>query len=170
MRKKIKGIILSFIVLVCLFGGYFFFLSPQSQKTLSVEGTTVQTLRHYQGLKYPLYVSHETISAPNVDNPEQIDEYEATHLHYLPVTVTIEDFQNYVRELQSEDFLVITAVNPSLLEGNGCFYELTKPLTGEGYTILVTVNYNYARKLPTISYMKLPGEAEKLDSEKSQDE
>lgn len=175
MSKKAKLIIISFMALCCLFGVYFLFLSPQAQKTISVEGVVVNTLRHYNPTQYSLYMSKETIVADNSresasDNSSKTEEYEALHLHYPSFLVSIEDFKSYVRFLQSEGFLVITAVNPSLLEGKGCFYELAKPLTGEGYTILVTVNYNYARKLPTISYMKLPGEAEKMEIEKSQDE
>lgn len=174
MTKKIKVIIISLMTICFLVVGYFLFFSPQAQQTVSVDGTVVNTLRHYDSIKYPLYISKETIfdnsKESTSDDSSKTEEYEALHLHYPSFLVSIEDFKSYVRFLQSEGFLVITAVNPSLLEGKGCFYELAKPLTGEGYTILVTVNYNYARKLPTISYMKLPGEAEKMEIEKSQDE
>lgn len=168
MTKKIKVMIISLVTLCVLFIGYFLIFSPQAQETISVDGTMIQTLRHYDSIKYPLYVSKEIKVADKSeedtsDNSVKTEEYVALHLHYPSFLVSIEDFQSYVRSLQNEGFLVITAVNPSLLEGNGCFYELAKPLTGEGYTILVTVNYNYARKLPTISYMKLPGEAEEIN-------
>ncbi len=170
MTKKIKVMIISLVTLCVLFIAYFFIFSPQAQETISVDGTMVQTLRYYDSVKYPLYVSKEIKVADKSeedtsDNSVKAEEYVALNLHYPSFLVSIEDFQSYVRSLQNEGFLVITAVNPSLLEENGCFYELAKPLTGEGYTILVTVNYNYARKLPTISYMKLPGEAEELQNE-----
>lgn len=175
MTKKIKLIIISSMTLCFLVVGYFLFFSPQAQETVSVDGTFVQTLRHYDSTKYPLYMSKEI----KVGNKSEVDasddtvkteEYESVNLHYPSFLVSIEDFQSYVRSLQNEGFLVITAVNPALLEGKGCFYELAKPLTGEGYTILVTVNYNYARKFPTISYMKLPGEAEEIETQESTDE
>lgn len=175
MTKKIKVMIISLVTLCFLFVGYFFIFSPQAQETVSVDGTIVHTLRYYDSIKYPLYMSKEIkvvdkSETDTSDHSVKTEEYEALHLHYPSFLVSIEDFQSYVRSLQNEGFLVITAVNPSLLEGKGCFYELAKPLTGEGYTILVTVNYNYARKLPTISYMKLPGEAKEIEAEESQGE
>lgn len=73
--------------------------------------------------------------------------------------VSIEDFQNYVRKLQENGFLVVTAVNPSLLEDKGCFYELALPIKNENKFILVSLDYNYTRKVLTISYVKLPWQA-----------
>ena len=79
------------------------------------------------------------------------------HFEYPKFLLSIEDFQNYVRKLQENGFLVITAANPSLLEGKRCFYELALPLKDENKSIVVSLDYNYVRKVPTISYVKLPG-------------
>ena len=59
MTKKIKVMIISLVTLCVLFIGYFLIFSPQAQETISVDGTMIQTLRHYDSIKYPLYVSKE---------------------------------------------------------------------------------------------------------------
>ena len=160
MKKKNK-IILSFIctVLVTL-GAYFFIFSPQATKSIMVDGTSVSTIRMYQPTKYPFSIKKEFRNKENKvveKNDKNEDLYEMTHFEYPKFLVSIEDFQNYVRKLQENGFLVITAANPSLLQGKGCFYELALPLNDENKSILVSLDYNYARKVPTISYVKLPG-------------
>ena len=160
MKKKNK-IILSFICTVLvIFSAYFFIFSPQAAKSTIVDGTSVQTIRTYQPTKYPFSIKKEFRNKENkvVEKTDKNEElYEMTHFEYPKFLVSIEDFQNYVRKLQEKGFLVITAANPSLLEGKGCFYELALPLKDENKSILVSLDYNYARKVPTISYVKLPG-------------
>lgn len=160
MKKKNK-IILGFIctILVTL-GAYFFIFSPQAVKSIVVDGTSVSTMRMYQPMKYPFSIKKEFRNKENKvveKNDKNEDLYEMTHFEYPKFLVSIEDFQNYVRKLQENGFLVITAANPSLLQGKGCFYELALPLKDENKSILVSLDYNYARKVPTISYVKLPG-------------
>lgn len=163
MMKKKKLLILTLICTILgSFSVYFFGFSPQSVKSLSVDGTNVSTLREYKFANYPFSVKEEFRTENNkIVEAGETDEktYLMTHLEYPSFLVSLDDFQNYVRKLQEDGFLVITAVNPSLLEGKGCFYELALPLKSEGNTILVGLDYNYARKVPTISYVKLPGEA-----------
>lgn len=160
MKKKNK-IILGFIctVLVIL-GSYFFIFSPQATKSTIVDGTSVFTMRMYQPTKYPFSIKKEFRNKENkvVEKTDKNEDlYEMTHFEYPKFLVSIEDFQNYVRKLQENGFLVITAANPSLLQGKGCFYELALPLKDENKSIVVSLDYNYARKVPTISYVKLPG-------------
>ena len=88
----------------------------------------------------------------NKNNQENVEYFIGVFLN-----CKIKDFQNYVRKLQENGFLVITAANPSLLQGKGCFYELALPLKEENKSIVVSLDYNYARRVPTISYVKLPG-------------
>lgn len=160
MKNKNK-IILSFICTVLIIiGAYFFVFSPQAVKSIFVDGTKVSTIRMYQPMKYPFSIKKEFRNKENkvvekTDNNQ--DLYEMTHFEYLKFLVSIEDFQNYIRKLQEKGFLVITAANPSLLQGKACFYELALPLKDENKSILVSLDYNYARKVPTISYVKLPG-------------
>lgn len=153
---KTKRILILICTILCIFSAYFFIFSPQATKSLSVDGTNVPTLRTYQPTKYPFSVKKE-LKSEKTEKEEK--KYTMTHLEYPSFLVSLDDFKNYVRKLQESGYLVITAVNPSLLEGKGCFYELALPLKGEGYSILVSLDYNYARKVPTISYVKLPGEA-----------
>ena len=160
MKKKNK-IILGFICTVLvIIGAYFFIFSPQAAKSTIVDGTNVSTMRMYQPMKYPFSIKKEFRNKENKvveKNDKNEDLYEMTHFEYPKFLVSIEDFQNYVRKLQENGFLVITAANPSLLQGKGCFYELALPLKDENKSILVSLDYNYARKVPTISYVKLPG-------------
>ena len=158
---KKKNIILIFICTILLtLSAYFFIFSPQAVKSTIVDGTSVSTIRMYQPMKYPFSIKKEFRNEENkvvkkTDKKENL--YEMTHFEYPKFLVSINDFQNYVRKLQENGFLVITAANPSLLQGKGCFYELALPLKDENKSILVALDYNYARKVPTISYVKLPG-------------
>ena len=157
---KNKKILILICTITIIFGAYFFIFSPQAMKSLSVDGTSVPTLRAYQAMKYPFSIKEELKTE---NDKKDGKKYTMTHLEYPSFLVSIDDFQDYVRKLQEDGFLVITAVNPSLLEDKGCFYELALPLKGKGYSILVSLDYNYARKVPTISYVKLPGEASEKD-------
>lgn len=160
MKNK-KKIILSFICTVLIIlSAYFFIFSPQAAKSTIVDGTSVSTIRMYQPTKYPFSIKKEFRNKENkvvkkTDNNEEL--YEMTHFEYPKFLVSIDDFQDYVRKLQESGFLVITAANPSLLQGKGCFYELALPLKDENKSIVVSLDYNYVRKVPTISYVKLPG-------------
>lgn len=163
---KKKNLLILTLILICTilssFSVYFFGFSPQSMKSISVDGTNVSTLREYKSIKNPFSVKGEFRTENNeIVEVGETDEktYLMTHLEYPSFLVSLDDFQNYVRKLQEDGFLVITAVNPSLLEGKGCFYELALPLKDEEHTVVVSLDYNYARKVPTISYIKLPGVA-----------
>jgi len=158
---KNKKVLIFICTILTVFSAYFFMFSPQSMKSTIVDDTSVQTMRMYQPTKYPFSIKEEFRNESN-EVVEKTDKdkklYHMTHFEYPKFLVSIEDFQNYVRKLQKNGFLVITAVNPSLLDGKGCFYELVLPLKGEDKSILVSLDYNYARKVPTISYVKLPGQ------------
>lgn len=177
MKNKNKKVLILVCSILITFSAYFFMFSPQAMKSTSVDGTSVSTMRMYKPTKYPFSVKEEFRNEKNEvvekeeenknEKVEKKDEdeklYLMTHFEYPKFSVSIEDFQNYVRKLQENGFLVITAVNPSLLEKKGCFYELALPLKDEKKSILVSLDYNYARKVPTISYVKLPGEASTKD-------
>ena len=160
-KKNKKKVILIFIcTILVILGAYFFIFMPQSVKSIIIDGTNVPTIRMYQPTKYPFFIKKEFRNEKDEvvsksDKDEQL--YEMTHFEYPKFLVSIKDFQNYVRKLQENGFLVITAANPSLLEGKACFYELALPLKEENKSIVVSLDYNYARKVPTISYVKLPG-------------
>ena len=163
MKKKVLIFICTILV---FFSAYFFMFSPQAKKSISIDGTSISTMRMYQAIKYPFSVreefkneNNEIIEKSQKNNEENKDEelYLLTHFEYPSFLVSLDDFKNYVKKLQESGFLVVTAVNPSLLEGKGCFYELALPLENEDSSILVALDYNYARKVPTISYVKLPG-------------
>lgn len=166
MKNKNKKVLILICTILITFSAYFFIFSPQAMKSIYVDGTSVPTMRMYQPIKYPFSIKEEFRNEKNkVVEKKDKDEklYLMTHFEYPKFSVSIDDFQNYVRKLQENGFLVITAVNPSLMENKGCFYELALPLKDEKKSILVSLDYNYARKVPTISYVKLPGEATTKD-------
>ena len=161
MKNKNKIILIFICTVFITLSAYFFIFSPQSAKSVMVDGTRVSTIRTYEPMKYAFSIKKvfknekNEVVQKNDSNNENL--YEITYFEYPRFLVSKEDFQYYVRRLQEVGFLVVTAVNPSLLEGKGCFYEIALPLKDENKSILVSLDYNYATKVPTISYVKLPG-------------
>ena len=52
-------------ICINIFSAYFFIFSPQAKKSVSVDGTSVATIRMYQPTKYPFSIKQELKNGAN---------------------------------------------------------------------------------------------------------